>query len=79
MECLQNSFWANLFSVRDFQEINYPNKRTTENTEKGEIKRVCGSVLGHFFIWKSLIPILYEDAQNIKRTAKYAKNRELLI
>ncbi len=29
-----------------------------------------------------LIPILYEDTQNIKRTAKYAKsakNRELLI
>ena len=28
---------------------------------------------------KGFIPILYEDAQNIKRTAKYAKNRELLI
>jgi len=34
------------------------------------------------FFQIGIIPILYEDAQNIKRTAKYAKsakNRELLI
>ncbi|MEH1890819.1 MAG: hypothetical protein V7K92_15685 [Nostoc sp.] len=41
---------------RDFQEINYPNKRTTETqrTQRREIKRIFASVLGYFFIWKSL-------------------------
>ncbi|RCJ23627.1 hypothetical protein A6V25_04170 [Nostoc sp. ATCC 53789] len=32
------------------------NHRDTENTERGEKERVFGSVLGHFFIWKSPTP-----------------------
>ncbi|PHM09376.1 hypothetical protein CK516_14975 [Nostoc sp. 'Peltigera malacea cyanobiont' DB3992] len=47
-----------LNNLRDFQEINYPNKRTTEaqRTQRGEIERIFASVLEYFFIWKSLKP-----------------------
>ncbi len=42
-----------LVCIRDFQEINYPKKRTTE-AQSTQRENFCIS-FGTFFIWKSLI------------------------